>query len=340
MIVFDSQPIPDDRAASEALIFMTIQANRREFLAQVVAAGATASVGSAASSAKGTIKENRDDSAIRVLVWDERQPAQKEAYETFLGDRIADHLRSVGGFDVKSVCLDDPERGLSQANLDFCQVLIWWGHVRNREVPIEVGRAIVERIKEGKLSLIALHSAHWSTPFVAAMNERARVDLEKKRHASERKNISIEVVPARLYVAPRRDERITPYIEPRKYPDGGEKWVLHEPNCCFPAYRGDGKPSRLFVVDREHAFASGVPDSFEIAQTEMYDEPFHVPEPDRVIFEERWATGEWFRSGMTWKLGAGSVFYFRPGHETYPVYKDVNVLKIITNAVRAGRIGF
>jgi trehalose utilization protein len=33
------------------------------------------------------------------------------------------------------------------------------------------------------------------------------------------------------------------------------------------------------------------------AQTEMYDEPFHVPEPDEVIFEERWASGEWFRSG-------------------------------------------
>ncbi len=103
---------------------MTIQANRREFLGHLVAAGATASVGSAASSAKGTIEENRDDSAIRVLVWDERQPAQKEAYKTFIGDRIADHLRSVGGFDVKSVCLDDPERGLSRANLDFCQVLI------------------------------------------------------------------------------------------------------------------------------------------------------------------------------------------------------------------------
>ncbi len=316
---------------------MTIQANRREFLAQVVAAGATASVGSAtsrASSATRKVDESRDDREIRVLVWDERQPAQKQAYENFLGNQIADHLRSVGGFDVKSVCLDDPERGLSQANLDFCRVLIWWGHVRNREVPLEVGRAIVELIKEGKLALIALHSAHWSSPFVAAMNARARIDLEKKQHASKQKNILIDVVPARLYVAPRRDERITPYIEPRKYPDGGEKWELHEPNCCFPAYRGDGKPSRVIVVDRGTAIAAEIPDSFEIAQTEMYDEPFHVPEPDRVIFEERWATGEWFRSGMIWKIGAGSVFYFRPGHETYPVFKDVNVLKIITNAAR------
>ena len=51
-------------------------------------------------------------------------------------------------------------------------MLVWWGHVRNAEVQPETGKKIVERIKAGKLSLIALHSAHWSTPFVEAMNER------------------------------------------------------------------------------------------------------------------------------------------------------------------------
>ena len=66
----------------------------------------------------------------------------------------------------------------------------------------------------------------------------------------------------------------------------------------------------------------------------MYNEPFHVPEPDLVIFEERWEPGEWFRSGSLWKLGAGEVFYFRPGHETYPVYKQPVALKIVENAVR------
>ena len=66
----------------------------------------------------------------------------------------------------------------------------------------------------------------------------------------------------------------------------------------------------------------------------MYDEPFHVPEPDEVILEERWAGGEWFRSGSLWKLGKGRVFYFRPGHETYPVFMQEAVLRILSNAVR------
>ena len=66
----------------------------------------------------------------------------------------------------------------------------------------------------------------------------------------------------------------------------------------------------------------------------MYNEPFHVPPPDEVVFEERWAPGEWFRSGSVWKIGRGRVFYFRPGHELYPVFKQPMCLKLIENAVR------
>jgi trehalose utilization protein len=65
----------------------------------------------------------------------------------------------------------------------------------------------------------------------------------------------------------------------------------------------------------------------------MY-EPFHVPTADEVVFEERWEPGEWFRSGCVWTLGKGKVFYFRPGHETYPVYKQPVALKVVENAVR------
>jgi trehalose utilization protein len=66
----------------------------------------------------------------------------------------------------------------------------------------------------------------------------------------------------------------------------------------------------------------------------MYDEPFHVPEPDEVILEERWAPGEWFRGGMVWKIGQGRVFYFRPGHETFPVFRQPVPLQILANAAR------
>jgi trehalose utilization protein len=66
----------------------------------------------------------------------------------------------------------------------------------------------------------------------------------------------------------------------------------------------------------------------------MYDEPFHVPEPDAVIFEEKWDKGEHFRSGSLWSVGKGKVFYFRPGHEIYGVFLEENPLKIVANAAR------
>ena len=66
----------------------------------------------------------------------------------------------------------------------------------------------------------------------------------------------------------------------------------------------------------------------------MYSEPFHVPPPDEVVFEERWDKGEHFRSGCVWKVGKGRVFYFRPGHETYGVYQQPEPLLVMTNAVR------
>ena len=51
-------------------------------------------------------------------------------------------------------------------------------------------------------------------------------------------------------------------------------------------------------------------------ETEMVDEPFHVPVPDAAVFKERRDKGDHFRSGCVWTVGKGRVFYFRPGHET------------------------
>ena len=103
------------------------------------------------------------------------------------GNAIADHLSKQPGITVRSMKLDDAEQGLSAEVLDFAEVLVWWGHVRQKEIKPEVARKIVERIERGQLSLVALHSAHWSTPFMEAMNQRTRLDAAKRfpRHQPE-----------------------------------------------------------------------------------------------------------------------------------------------------------
>jgi trehalose utilization protein len=113
------------------------------------------------------------------------------------------------------------------------------------------------------------------------------------------------------------------------------------PICVFPDWRHDGKPSKVTTLMPEHPIAKGLPEKWEVGHTEMYNEPFHVPAPDALIFEERFEGGEYFRSGMLWNVGQGKVFYFRPGHETYPVYKEEKPLKVVENAAvwLGGQVG-
>jgi trehalose utilization protein len=271
---------------------------------------------------------------VRVVVWDEQQPAQKEAYDNFLGNCIADHLKTVPGLEVRSVNINDGEQGLSPAILDFAEVLVWWGHVRQAEIKPETGRDIVARVKAGRLTLVAVHSAHWATPFMEAMNERAREDVRRSFADVPANMLSIEEVPVMGRKAPPREARLTPASDVRKFPDGRVQVRLHMPNCCFPAYRNDARPSQVRVLMPGHPLMAGLPEAFTLPRTEMYDEPFHVPAPDLVLMEERWEPGEWFRSVMIWQVGEGRVIYIRPGHETYPIYKDRNMLRLVENAAR------
>lgn len=96
----------------------------------------------------------------------------------------------------------------------------------------------------------------------------------------------------------------------------------------------DGDFERIWTIDPTHPIAAGVPASFELEEEEMYGEHFDIPTPDELIFLSWFSGGEVFRSGCTWKRGMGKIFYFQPGHETNPSYKDPIVLCIIKNAVR------
>jgi trehalose utilization protein len=278
------------------------------------------------------------DRTVRVLIWDEQQPAQKQVYENFLGNAIADHLNKVkrsgsAEFTVKSVRLDDPEQGLTKENLDNADVLIWWGHQRHGEVKPETAKGIVERIKSGQLSLLALHSAHFSNPFVEAMNERTRQDALKTLTKAEREKVQIKEIPAqrRLYKA---DEPVTPSWTKTTNADGTVTLEIKQPSCVFTSVNANGKPSYLKTVAK-HPITKGLPENWSVPAEEIYGGPFFVPKPDVTLLDERFETGETFgNSGALWKVGKGHVVYFRPGHETYPIFKQEYPLLFVENAVR------
>ncbi|WP_421724151.1 ThuA domain-containing protein [Bauldia sp.] len=103
---------------------------------------------------------------------------------------------------------------------------------------------------------------------------------------------------------------------------------------CSLTWREAGEKERVWVINRNHPIAAGLGPYFEVPQSEMYGEPFTVPEPMETVFISWYDGGEVFRSGLTYQRGAGRIFYFAPGHEVYPIYNDPNVQTVLQNAVR------
>lgn len=99
-------------------------------------------------------------------------------------------------------------------------------------------------------------------------------------------------------------------------------------------WREDGEKEILWVVDPGHPIAAGLGEKIILEHEEMYGEHFNIPQPDEQVFISWFEGGEVFRSGCCWHRGRGKVFYFRPGHEAFPVYYNPEIQKVICNAVR------
>ncbi|MDL5360725.1 ThuA domain-containing protein [Halalkalicoccus sp. NIPERK01] len=102
---------------------------------------------------------------------------------------------------------------------------------------------------------------------------------------------------------------------------------------CSLKWREDEERERLWVVEPGHPITEGVDEYIELPESEMYGERFDVPAPDTLVFTSWFEGGEVFRSGCCFRRGAGKVFYFRPGHETYPVYYEPEIQQVLANAV-------
>ncbi|MCD8917609.1 ThuA domain-containing protein [Staphylococcus gallinarum] len=106
---------------------------------------------------------------------------------------------------------------------------------------------------------------------------------------------------------------------------------------CDLKWRESDDTERLWVVDPTHPITESLPSYIELTQEEMYGEHFDIPTPDETIFISWFEGGEVFRSGVTYKRGKGKVFYFRPGHESYPTYYHPQIQQVIKNGVNWAR---
>ena len=102
---------------------------------------------------------------------------------------------------------------------------------------------------------------------------------------------------------------------------------------CSLKWREADETERIWAVEPGHPIADGIDESFEIPEAEMYGERFDIPQPDTLVFLSEFEHGGVFRSGCCYRRGRGRIFYFRPGHETYPIYHQPEVRQVLENAV-------
>lgn len=103
---------------------------------------------------------------------------------------------------------------------------------------------------------------------------------------------------------------------------------------CDLRWREAHEKERIWIIEPAHPIAEGLPPYFEVQPEEMYGEHFDIPAPDALIFLSWFEGGEVFRSGCCYQRGSGKIFYFRPGHETYPTYQHPLVQRVIINGVK------
>ena len=101
---------------------------------------------------------------------------------------------------------------------------------------------------------------------------------------------------------------------------------------CDLKWREANDVERIWTVAPGHPIAVGLPECIRLEAEEMYGEHFDIPMPDELVFVSWFSGGEVFRSGCAYRRGLGRVFYFRPGHETYPTYHNALVQRVLVNA--------
>ena len=105
---------------------------------------------------------------IRVLIYNEyvherEDESIREVYPEGIHQTLKKQLQD-DEITIRTVTLEELPDGLSDEVLSETDVLIWWGHIRHREVPDEVAQRVQQAVLKG-MGAIFLHSAHHSKPF-------------------------------------------------------------------------------------------------------------------------------------------------------------------------------
>ena len=188
---------------------------------------------------------------LNVVIWNEYRHEKidkncEAIYPEGIHGCIKNFLQDDENLNITLAALDDPNQGISNELLEQTDVLFWWGHMAHDEVSDQLVEKIKQRVYQGKMGLIVLHSGHLSKVFRAVVGSTGILSWGR-----DQKEIMWNLMPAHPIAAGIPDHFIIEeeelYCEPFYIPQpdalvfGGwyEDGYIFRSGCCF--LRGVGK---------------------------------------------------------------------------------------------------
>lgn len=191
------------------------------------------------------------DKKLNIVIWNEYRheksdPHVAAMYPNGIHGCIKQFLEDDETLDITLAALDDPDQGISDELLEKTDVLFWWGHMAHGEVNDTLVEKIRQRVYQGKMGLIVLHSGHHSKVFKSVVGATGNLSWGENQ-----KEIMWNLMPSHPIAAGIPDHFLIPdeelYCEPFYIPQpdalvfGGwyEGGYIFRSGCCF--LRGAGK---------------------------------------------------------------------------------------------------
>ena len=127
---------------------------------------------------------------IRVTIWSEGidaalEPRAIALYPNDINTYLAGALGKNQDFEGRTANLSDPEQGLSQKLLDETDVLLWWSHLYDDQVPDEAAERVMNAVLNG-MGLMLLHAGIHGKPAKRLLGQSANTGKYREVGEMER----------------------------------------------------------------------------------------------------------------------------------------------------------
>lgn len=140
-------------------------------------------------------------------------------YPNDINGAIADGLKPLTGWAVRTAGIDQPDQGLPEDLLKATDVLIWWGHKRHGDVKDELVDRIERRVREEGMGFLSLHSSHFAKPYKRLMGTACSWREYKADGTSARVTVRLPDHPIAKGVKDFDLPKIERYGEPFRVPE-------------------------------------------------------------------------------------------------------------------------